>query len=227
MNAEDLAAMIMAREIAQRIRHGIGEALARLFQMRLVGALVAREPRLCVVGLEVGQEPQRLGRETIKWRYTLLPSVFGGQGSGVGEAKVQPPEQVGIIAMLFFHMHKAAELSRAVDDGFGRRISQRLTFLCLAHPKHEPPDAVFVTPRAAQHVSIQEEAQPAHHPFLGYARIPGQSIAHTGVEDFIHRHQATVPSCQRIVRAKTDIVTVVSPAPIARPWLFAEARRLK
>ena len=90
-------------------------------------------------------------------------------------------------------------------------ITQRCAFLRLADPKHETSQTILVTSRAAKHVAVQEKTEPTHHAFLGYARVPGQGIAHAGIEGLVHISEM---SWTRRVNHPSELVKIGDPVEV-------------
>ncbi len=132
-----------------------------------------------------------------------------------------------IVAITSINTNETAEFACPVDHLLGHRIAKSRILTGLSHAEHEPTDAVLMAPRPAEHLAVQEKALAAHHPFFGDARMRSKRHAHAVVQLFIDRHQTSPPSCHKIASPSTNIVSVVSAAPIVRPLLSAAARRLK
>ncbi len=143
------------------------------------------------------------------------------------QAKMQPAPEGSFVTVMDIHADEPTQFAAPMDHLLCRWIAQSGFFVDLAHPKHEPPNTIVMAPRSAEHVPVQKKAQPAHHMFLGNARMRGEHVAHALVKTFIDGHQGAIPSCHNMVSESTSIVIVVRPAPMARPLLSAAVRKPK
>ena len=98
--------------------------------------------------------------------------------------------QGGIVAGLIVDEHEPAHAPAGHVHGHGAGTFERFGMLFLTDPKHEPPDTVLAAVGAAEHVAVQKEADPAHHPLFGRFADAGQGFAHAVGEILVIGHSS-------------------------------------